>query len=108
VVSSVSYLPLCQLAKENDLMLRITAFDSPSQALTLRLEGQIIGRWVGELKKSWEELHANGDGVVLDLVDVSFIDADGLALLGDLTHQKVSLVNASPFITELLKGAGLW
>jgi len=89
-------------------MLRITALSSPSQAVTLRLEGQIVGRWVEELKRSCEELRANGDGMVLDLVNVSFIDTDGLALLGELKHRKVSLVNASPFITELLKGAGLW
>jgi anti-anti-sigma factor len=92
-------------------MLRITAHSSASQAVTLRLEGQIVGRWVEELKRSCEELRANGDGgdgLVLDLVNVSFIDTDGLALLGDLAQRKISLVNASPFITELLKGAGLW
>ena len=89
-------------------MLRITTNSSPSQAVTLQLEGQIVGRWVEELKRSCEELNANGDGLVLDLVGVSFIDTDGLTLLGDLTHRKVSLVNASPFITEVLKGAGLW
>ena len=89
-------------------MLRISAINSPSQAVTLRLEGQIVGRWVKELKQSCEELKANGQGLVLDLVGVSFIDTDGLALLGSLTTGKVLLINASPFISELLKGAGLW
>ena len=89
-------------------MLRITTVTSPVHTITLRLEGQIVSRWVRELKKSCEELRTNGDGLVLDLIGVSFIDTDGLALLGDLAHRKVSLVNASPFITELLKGAGLW
>jgi anti-anti-sigma regulatory factor len=89
-------------------MLRITALSSSSQAVTLRLEGQIVDRWVGELKRSCEEVRANGGGLVLDLIDVSFIDTNGLALLSELTHGKASLANASPFITELLKGAGLW
>jgi ABC-type transporter Mla MlaB component len=76
-------------------MLRITAVSSPAQALTLRLEGQIVGRWVKELKRSCEELNANGQGLVLDLVGVSFIDTDGLALLGGLSNRKVSLINPS-------------
>ena len=72
-------------------MLRITTVISPVHTITLRLEGQIVSRWVGELKKSCEELRANGDGLVLDLIDASFIDTDGLALLSHLSHRKAVL-----------------
>ena len=43
----------------------------------------------------------------LDLIGVSFIDGDGLALMQSLLARDVSLVNPSPFVAELLKGAGL-
>jgi len=87
-------------------MLRITTVASPPHAVTLRLEGQIIGRWVGELRKSCDEVTANGDRVVLDLVGVSFVDKDGLGLLSDLARRDVSLVNSSRFVAELLKEGG--
>jgi anti-anti-sigma regulatory factor len=87
-------------------MLRITASASPPHTVTLRLEGQVIGRWVAELQKSCDEVTANGDRVVLDLVGVSFIDKDGLSLLNDLADHDISLVNSSRFVAELLKEGG--
>jgi anti-anti-sigma regulatory factor len=41
---------------------------------------------------------------VLDLAEVSFIDADGLALFRDLSTRHVALSNCSLFAAELLKG----
>ena len=51
------------------------------------------------------ELLADSDDapLILDLCDVSFIDADGLELMRDLGSRNVVLTNYSPFLAELLK-----
>jgi hypothetical protein len=40
---------------------------------------------------------------VLDLADVSFVDADGVALFRELTARRVVLTNASLLVMEQLK-----
>jgi hypothetical protein len=42
---------------------------------------------------------------VLDLAEVSFIDTDGLELFRQLSAERVSLSNCSPFTAEQLKAA---
>jgi anti-anti-sigma regulatory factor len=88
-------------------MLRITAVAPMNRVCRLRLEGQLIGPWVKELARSCTEARANGTQLVLDLVGVSFIDNEGLALLRSLTDGAVILTNPSRFVTEQLNGAGL-
>lgn len=77
------------------------------EAVLFRLEGQVSGPWIAELRRVCDEtLGDNGHGshrLVLDLADVSFIDADGVALFRELTARRVILTNASPFVTEQLK-----
>jgi len=89
-------------------MLRIFPGTSSGSAVVLRLEGQVSGRWVEQLRRSCNEvLQANGEQpcpLVLDLTEVSFIDADGLALFRDLSTRHVALSNCSLFAAELLKG----
>jgi anti-anti-sigma factor len=88
-------------------MLKISrAEDSGAAATsTLRLEGQIRGRWVDELRRACLELLAsNGSRLALDLADVSFIDAAGLALFEELAARNVAVVNCSLFASEQLKG----
>ena len=78
------------------------------EAVLLRLEGQVSGPWIEELRRECNEMiGVNGDGIqplALDLAGVSFIDADGVALFRELNARHVILTNASPFITEQLKG----
>ena len=88
-------------------MLRITATTPMNQVCTLRLEGQLIGPWLKELERSCAEARTNGTRLVLDLVGVSFIDNEGLALLRSLTDGTVTLINPSHFVAQQLKGAGL-
>ena len=90
-------------------MLRITygttAVDN--ERVLLRLEGQVTGQWVEELRRVCDEaLCDNGrpaHPLVLDLADVHFIDADGLALFRELAARHVTLTNGSLFVTEQLK-----
>jgi len=72
-----------------------------------RIEGQVSGPWIEELRRVCNEtLGGNGHWggrLVLDLADVSFVDADGVALFRELTARRVILINASLFVTEQLK-----
>lgn len=86
-------------------MLRITIITPLNHAVTLRLEGQIADRWAMELETVVAQVYAEGSPVVLDLAGVSFIDNEGLRVLRSLAN--VRLMNASPFVAELMKGAGL-
>jgi anti-anti-sigma regulatory factor len=70
----------------------------------LRLEGQISGAWVNELRRVCFEILLKPAGrLVLDLAEVSFIDADGLELFRQLSVERVSLSNCSAFTAEQLK-----
>ena len=91
-------------------MLRIsygtTADDQ--EVVLLRLEGQVSGPWIEELRRVCNEtIGDNGRGgqpLVLDLAGVSFIDADGVVLCRELASRRVILTNSSLFVTEQLKG----
>jgi anti-anti-sigma factor len=90
-------------------MLRIsreTTADN-KDAVLLRLEGQVSGLWVEEVRRTcYEAIGVNGrrgNPLVLDLTDVSFIDADGVALFRELAAHGADLVNGSLFVMEQLK-----
>lgn len=85
-------------------MLRISRVEAPDEAVMLRLEGQVRGPWVEELRRSCEQLLTTGSGLILDLTEVSFIDMDGVALCRRLRDRKVALMHCSPFVAEQLKG----
>ena len=85
-------------------MLRITVVESSASSVTLRVEGRVAGPWVEELRKTCN-LHTVPDPVqvILELEDVSFADAAGVACLKELQEQGVGLFRVSPFLTELFK-----
>ena len=74
----------------------------------MRLAGQITGQWVEELRRACDEmLRRNGHdehGLALDLTEISFIDADGVALFRELNARRVHLTNCSLFAAEQLRG----
>jgi hypothetical protein len=85
-------------------MLRITVVESSARAVTLRVEGRVAGPWVEELRTTCN-LHTGPDPVqlCLELEDVSYVDAAGVACLKELREQGVGLFRVSPFLTELFK-----
>jgi hypothetical protein len=85
-------------------MLRITVVESSARAVTLRVEGRIAGPWVEELRTTCN-VHTGPDPVqlYLELEDVSFADAAGVACLEELREQGVGFSRISPFLTELFK-----
>ena len=87
-------------------MLRISqVVTSDKETVLLRLEGQVSGQWVDELRRACGEHQSNGhrSRLSLDLAEVSFIDADGVTLFRELTARRVLVTNCSPFVAEQLK-----
>ena len=84
-------------------MLKISQIGPFNHAVTLRLEGRVVGPWVTELHKSCEEVLSEGRSLELHLADVEFMDAQGVALLSSLRSRGVSLLECPPFAAEQLK-----
>jgi hypothetical protein len=89
-------------------MLRITVVESNARAVTLRVEGRVAGPWVEELRTSCS-VHTGREPIQLhlELEDVSFADAAGIAFLKELREEGVGLYHVSPFLTELFKNESL-
>jgi len=87
-------------------MLRISVVESSKIAVTLRVEGRITGPWVEELRTACN-VHTFPDEVQLslELADISFADAAGIALLRELRNRGVGLIGTTPFLAEQLKNA---
>jgi ABC-type transporter Mla MlaB component len=91
-------------------MLKIS--EGPAQndgeATCLRLDGQVSGPWVEELRRVCRESSGNnwqsGGHLVIDLAGVSFLDGDGLALFHELAARRVLFTNCSSFVAEQLRG----
>ncbi|MES1256064.1 MAG: STAS domain-containing protein [Acidobacteriota bacterium] len=87
-------------------MLRISHDLVEAGTVVLRLEGQVRGQWIDELRRACEDAmgeHADRRRLVLDLAEISFIDANGVALLHDLESRRVVLTNCSAFAKAQLK-----
>jgi hypothetical protein len=85
-------------------MLRITVVESNALAVTLRVEGRIAGPWVEELRTTCN-VHNAPDPIQLhlELEDVSFADAEGIAYLKELRDRGVGLYHVSPFLREMFR-----
>ena len=84
-------------------MLKISQAGKANHSVTLKLEGRVVGPWVGELRQVCETLLTEGRSLKLDLTDVTFADADGVAVLTDFKTRGVTFTNCSPFVEEQLK-----
>ncbi len=86
-------------------MLKISDAGISDSDVTLRLDGEVTGRWVEVLRNSCDVALRRGARLTLDLSHVSFADSEGIVLLGSLTDRQVRLVNASPFVAEQMRRA---
>jgi outer membrane protein TolC/ABC-type transporter Mla MlaB component len=71
-------------------MLKITIQKHQSNT-TLVLEGKLAGAWVPEVQNCWQGERASAQQLCVDLNGVTFIDADGKALLGRLYREGTTL-----------------
>ncbi|HEX9818558.1 MAG TPA: STAS domain-containing protein [Methylomirabilota bacterium] len=83
-------------------MLKIVTLAPAAGDAVLRLEGQIIGPWVDELRRTCDRLLSTTT-VTLDLSDVSFVERRGVELLRTLGSRGVPLLHCSAFVTEQMK-----
>jgi len=86
-------------------MLRISVIEAADEPVTLHLDGQVSGRWVKLLQRTFEAQLKKSARVTLDLRNVSFVGRDGIALLQRLADRRVEIVNALPFIAEQIRKA---
>jgi anti-anti-sigma regulatory factor len=84
-------------------MLKISQSGKANHSVTLKLEGRVVGPWVGELRQVCETLLTEGRALKLDLTDVTFADADGVTVLTGFKTRGVTLKNCSPFVEEQLR-----
>jgi outer membrane protein len=71
-------------------MLKITVRRDEAGS-TLMLEGKLAGLWVAEVERAWQAERASARIVALDLNGVTFIDAEGKALLTKLHEEGAAL-----------------
>jgi len=83
-------------------MLRLSVIQESELAITFRVEGEVSGRWVAELRRACEEALSRDVRLTLDLAGVSFVDLDGIDVFRILRERHVILVNPSSFIAEQL------
>ena len=70
--------------------------------MTLHLEGKLLGPWVAELARSYNELPCPPNRLRLDLSAVTFVAGPGVALLRDLIARGATLAACSGLVAELL------
>lgn len=87
-------------------MLKITPSSSSPTHVTLRLEGRVLGPWVDIFQTSCRDALARYDRVTVDLTDVSFVDAAGVAALRELDSGRVSVTGCRGFIAHMLREVG--
>jgi len=84
-------------------MLKISESGKSKHFVTLKLEGRVVGPWVDELLQVCETLLTEGLALKLDLTDVTFADAEGVALLVNFQARGMTLKNCSPFVDQQLR-----
>jgi hypothetical protein len=83
-------------------MLRITQSEGNDLTRTLKLQGKLLGPWIGELESACGTSQLPADRVRLDLGDLTFVDATGARFLGSLIRDGARVVACSAFVAELL------
>jgi hypothetical protein len=88
-------------------VLRITIVESPSERKWI-LQGRLIGPWAAELKSSWKRGHldAHGRSCVVDLREVTFIDATGEKVLTKMMQDKAQFIVGGVYATHVIEN--LW
>jgi len=86
-------------------MLRVSIIQRSDHAVTFRVEGEVKGPWVAELRRACEDVLSKDIRLILDLAGVSFINLEGSDLFRSLRKRQVDFMNPSSFITEQLGGS---
>ena len=87
-------------------MLMITRSDGSDLTSTLKLEGKLLGPWIGELESAYGRFMVHPDRICLDLSGLTFVDAEGVLVLKRLIRDGTCVVACSAFVAEMLKHEG--
>ena len=81
-------------------VLKISRLFHKKRGLTIKLEGELLGPWVGSVRAAC----AGRDGrrLCLDLAAVPYVDTAGVQLLRELVAEGAEIVACSCFVGELL------
>jgi ABC-type transporter Mla MlaB component len=83
-------------------MLKITTLITEQQTI-FKLAGALSGPWVGELNRHWQRVASFRQGVrMVDLTEVTFIDAEGEAFLTEMRRAGTELLAADCFIKAIV------
>ena len=87
-------------------MLKITRLSRNVPVLTIKLEGEILGPWVGVVRDACTKRGRRSARLSLDLAAVTYADAAGVQLLRDLVGEGIEIAACASFIAELLHPEG--
>lgn len=87
-------------------MLKITKIQESRTEVLLKLEGKITTEWAVLLDGECRGLLREEKAVYLDCANVDFIDARGVEVLNHLPRERVTLLNAPGYVTQLLQTDG--
>src|SRR5215813_3618933 len=85
-------------------MLRISVLNDLGTT-RFKLEGKLAHEWVLEAEKAWTALAplTGKEKLVVDLFDVSFVDAVGWQLLTEMHRTGAKLLGSGPLISALIE-----
>ena len=84
-------------------MLKISETGPRNHTVTLKVEGRLVGPWVKELRRVCDLFLADERALKLELAEVSYADAEGVAALNDFKSRGILLNNCSPFVEQQIK-----
>jgi anti-anti-sigma regulatory factor len=87
-------------------VLKITRLPRKGRMLTIKLEGAILGPWVGTVREACTQQGRVSERLCLDLAAVSYVDATATRLLRELVGEGIEIAACSSFIAELLRPEG--
>jgi len=83
-------------------MLRITTTHRDQATRTFKLEGKLLGPWIGELESAYSTSQVSPDRTHLDLHGLTFVDAEGARFLSSLIRDGARVIACSGFVAEIL------
>jgi hypothetical protein len=83
-------------------VLKITRLSGRGRVRIIKLEGEVLGPWVGAVRDACTQQDVQSKQLVLDLTAVSYVDGAGSQLLRDLVGEGVQIGACSSFLAELL------
>jgi len=85
-------------------MFKITTFDNQAQRVLL-LEGSLVGPWLPELQRTWDETRQTHEGAILivDLTNLTIVSQHGENILFQMMSEGARIVGRSFLAREVLK-----